>query len=138
MDDATLVTVAGRDPERQHGVVNPPVYHASTILFPTRGGDGGRAPAPGHLLRPLRHAHDVRAGGGDGRSWKAAIARSSVGSGKTAITSTLLALLRTGDHLLVADTVYAPTRNFCTGTLTPASASRPPSTTRRSAPASPS
>ena len=30
----------------------------------------------------------------------------------------LLALLRTGDHLLVADTVYAPTRNFCTGTLT--------------------
>ena len=40
-----------------------------------------------------------------------------VGSGKTAITSMLLALLRTGDHLLVADTVYAPTRNFCTGTL---------------------
>ena len=35
MDDATLVTVAGRDPERQHGVVNPPVYHASTILFPS-------------------------------------------------------------------------------------------------------
>ena len=41
-----------------------------------------------------------------------------VGSGKTAITSMLLALLRSGDHVLVADTVYAPTRHFCSGTLT--------------------
>ncbi len=24
----------GRDPKSQHGVVNPPVYHASTILYP--------------------------------------------------------------------------------------------------------
>ena len=32
--DTVLVT-AGRDPEANHGVVNPPVYHASTILFPT-------------------------------------------------------------------------------------------------------
>ena len=40
-----------------------------------------------------------------------------VGSGKTAITSTLLALLDSGDHLLVTDSVYAPTRIFCTGTL---------------------
>ena len=35
MHDATLVTTLGREPERQHGIVNPPVYHASTVLFPT-------------------------------------------------------------------------------------------------------
>jgi cystathionine beta-lyase len=41
----------------------------------------------------------------------------ALGSGKTAITSTLLALLERDDHLLVADSVYAPTRMFCSGTL---------------------
>jgi outer membrane protein assembly factor BamA len=35
MNDATLVTTLGRDPHAHHGIVNPPVYHASTILFPT-------------------------------------------------------------------------------------------------------
>jgi cystathionine beta-lyase len=41
----------------------------------------------------------------------------AVGSGKTAITAMLLAVLRAGDHLLVTDSVYAPTRVFCDGTL---------------------
>ncbi len=31
----TLLTHVGRDPFANHGVVNPPVYHASTILYPT-------------------------------------------------------------------------------------------------------
>jgi cysteine-S-conjugate beta-lyase len=31
----TKITVAGRDPFAQHGYVNPPVYHASTLLYPT-------------------------------------------------------------------------------------------------------
>ena len=31
----TLLTHAGRDPEKNFGAVNPPVYHASTILYPT-------------------------------------------------------------------------------------------------------
>ncbi len=28
----TLLTHVGRNPDANHGVVNPPVYHASTIL----------------------------------------------------------------------------------------------------------
>ena len=36
-----------------------------------------------------------------------------VSSGLAAITQTLTALLRQGDHLLVADSVYGPTRAFC-------------------------
>ena len=116
MDDATLVTVAGRDPERQHGVVNPPVYHASTILFPSV--------AAMEAARPRQGTYYGRYGTPTTAALEEAIAQLEggdraivVGSGKTAITSMLLALLRTGDHLLIADTVYAPTRNFCTGTL---------------------
>jgi cysteine-S-conjugate beta-lyase len=116
MKDATLVTVAGRDPEHQHGAVNPPVYHASTILFPTVA-----------ALEAARPRHGVtygRYGTPTTFALEEAIAKLEgghrsivLGSGKTAITSMLLALLRTGDHLLMVDTVYAPTRHFCTGTL---------------------
>ena len=31
----TLLTHAGRAPEENFGIVNPPVYHASTVLHPT-------------------------------------------------------------------------------------------------------
>ena len=31
----TRLVTAGRDPKVQHGFVNPPVYHASTVLYPT-------------------------------------------------------------------------------------------------------
>jgi cystathionine beta-lyase len=116
MDDATRVTVAGRDPERQHGVVNPPVYHASTILFPSV--------AALEAAKPRQGTYYGRYGTPTTAALEEAVAeleggyRSiAVGSGKTAINSMLLALLRTGDHLLVADTVYGPTRHFCTGIL---------------------
>src|SRR6478736_2661148 len=116
MDDATLVTVAGRDPERQHGVVNPAVYHASTILFPTL--------AAMEASRPHRGVTYGRYGTPTTYALEEAVAQLegghrtiAVGSGKTAITSALLALLKSGDHLLVTDSVYAPTRHFCTGTL---------------------
>jgi cystathionine beta-lyase len=116
MHDATLVTVAGRDPERQHGVVNPAVYHASTILFPNV--------AAMEASRPHQGVTYGRYGTPTTYALEEAVARlegghrtMAVGSGKTAITSTLLALLQSGDHVLVADIVYAPTRQFCTGTL---------------------
>src|SRR3546814_10352832 len=35
MKDDTILTHTGRDPFSNHGIVNPPVYHASTVLFPT-------------------------------------------------------------------------------------------------------
>ena len=110
MKDATLVTVAGRDPERQHGIVNPGVYHASTMLFPTLAELEASRPGThyGRYGTPTTFALQeavARIEGGH--------ATLAVGSGKTAITTTLLALLRSGDHLLVTDSVYAPTRLFC-------------------------
>src|SRR2546427_11512847 len=38
-------------------------------------------------------------------------------SGLSAISTTLLSVLKAGDHLLVTDNVYRPTRNFCNGML---------------------
>ncbi|MEK0083770.1 cystathionine beta-lyase [Benzoatithermus flavus] len=116
MNDATLVTMAGREPERHAGVVNPPVYHASTILFPTL--DALEA------ARPDRGVYYGRYGTPTTFALEEAVARLeggdraiAVGSGKTAITATLLSLLKSGDHLLVTDSVYAPTRHFCSATL---------------------
>jgi cysteine-S-conjugate beta-lyase len=40
-----------------------------------------------------------------------------VPAGLAAIWTTLLAMLKAGDHLLVCDNVYRPSRNFCDGVL---------------------
>jgi cystathionine beta-lyase len=116
--DSTAVTTVGRDPFANHGVVNPPVYHASTILFPTlaewrkardldyKGARYGRTGTPTTFAFEDAVAEIE---GGD-----RAIA---VASGLGAITATLLALAESGDHLLVADTVYGPTRRVCSELL---------------------
>ena len=110
----TLVTTAGRNPHANHGVVNPPVYHASTILFKdyeeykaSRQG-GFIASAYGRygtesILSFAQALADLD--GGD--------AGIITASGVSAFTTTLLALLSAGDHLLMTDAVYDPTRKFC-------------------------
>ena len=110
--DATAVTTVGRDPFANHGVVNPPVYHASTVLFATledwRNARDYRGARYGRTGTPTTFALEEAVAeieGGD-----RAIA---VGSGLGAITATLLALTESGDHLLVADTVYGPARRVC-------------------------
>ena len=118
MKRETRLVHAGRHPETNFGVVNPPVYRASTILFPTMdeflrrndrkytGFSYGIQGSPTTFeltdaLAELSGAH------------RAVV----TSSGYSAITLALMPFLRQGDHLLVADTVYAPTRAFCTGTL---------------------
>lgn len=115
--DATAITVLGRDPDAHFGIVNPPVYRASTILYPTVGAlrrhetrgnvQYGRYGTPTNFA--LEEAITALEGG---------YGTIAVGSGKTAITATLLALLKAGDHLLLTDSVYGPTRGFADGMLT--------------------
>jgi len=113
--DTRLVT-AGRDSKAQHGFVNPPVVHGSTVLYPTaddlhahRGefqyGRHG-TPTTKALQETLMALEGPQCAG--------------VGlapSGLAAISTALLAVLKAGDHLLVCDNVYRPTRNFCNGLL---------------------
>jgi cystathionine beta-lyase len=113
--ETTLVT-AGRDTKAQKGFVNPPVVHGSTVLYPTaadlhahRGEfQYGRHGTP--TTRALQDALTALEGpqcAGVGLA----------PSGLAAITTTLLAVLKAGDHLLVCDNAYRPTRHFCNGLL---------------------
>ncbi len=111
---ATEVGHLGRNPQRFHGAVNTPVFRASTILFPTmadleaaqRGQYDGLIYGL-HGLPTVRDLQDAIAAleGGHGAL--------AVPSGLTATTLPLLALLSAGDHVLVTDSVYGPTRRFC-------------------------
>jgi len=111
--DTRLVT-SGRDPEAYYGFVNPPVYHASTLLYPSaedqvahraRYNYGRRGtPTSEALENALREI-----------SGEACAGVALLPSGLAAISAALLATTRAGDHVLVPDSVYRPTRNFCDG-----------------------
>ncbi len=110
----TLLAHVGRAPGANHGVVNPPVYHASTIVYPSLAAlhEAERTPYDGTRYgrrgTPTTFALEdaVAALEGGYRSI-------AVPSGLSAITTTLLAFLGRGDHLLMVDTAYNPTRRFC-------------------------
>jgi cystathionine beta-lyase len=110
----TRLVEAGRNPPSNHGIVNPPVYHASTIVYPTLAAleaadrtpyDGTRY---GRRGTPTTFALEEAVAALEG-GWRSIV----VPSGLSAITTSLLAFLKAGDHLLMVDTVYAPTRRFC-------------------------
>ena len=114
MKEATTIATAGLDPFSNHGVVNPPVYHASTIVFPTlaewqasrdpnyKGTRYGRAGTPTTFA--LQDAV-AEIEGGDRCL--------AVACGAGAVCTVLLTFADAGDHVLVADTVYGPTRRVC-------------------------
>jgi cystathionine beta-lyase len=113
----TLLVTAGRDTKAQKGFVNPPVVHGSTVLYPTAAdlhahrGEfqyGRRGTPTTKALQEALMALEGPQCAGVGIA----------PSGLAAITTTLLAVLKAGDHLLVCDNVYRPTRNFCNGILT--------------------
>lgn len=111
MKDQTKIVTSGRDPSEQFGAVNPPVVHASTILMPStkelRDYDSMKYRYGRHGM-PTQHAlMDAMAELEGG--YKAVLSP----SGLAAVTTALQAFLSAGDHLLMVDTVYEPTRNFC-------------------------
>ncbi len=104
---ATELGHVGRDPHKYDGVVNPPVYHASTILsetldeYLTKNEYGRRGTT---TTRAAEAAAALLEGG---------TAAVNVPSGLAAIAGALTPFVRSGDHILVADNVYQPTRRFC-------------------------
>jgi len=121
MREETTTVHSGLHPERHQGAVNPPVFHASTILSQTveemrrrrkdwlldhPGTYYGRFGTP--TTKALEEAIATLEGGH----------RSVVyPSGLAACAGALLAFLSAGDHLLMSDAVYGPTRNFAKGFL---------------------
>src|ERR1700730_7666625 len=107
---ATRLVTAGRDPFAQHGFVNTPIYRGSTVLYPT---------AEDFLKRNARFTYGTK---GTPTTESLEIAWSElcgaagtvlVPSGLAAIAVALMSCLKAGDHLLVPDSAYRPTRNFC-------------------------
>ena len=116
----TIITHAGRDPQRYAGLVNTPVFRGSTVLFPdvasyeTRDPDDYKAMRYGIYGTPTTFALEEAVAQLEGGH--AAVA---LPSGLAAIVAALAAFVKTGDHILVTDTVYGPTRNFCDRRLRP-------------------
>ncbi|MGA9442467.1 MAG: cystathionine beta-lyase [Methyloceanibacter sp.] len=107
---ATRLSHAGRDPGRFHGFVNTPIYRGSTVLYPTFDSlvadnqefSYGRLGTP--TVVALQEALAELEGGH---------ATLLTPSGLTAITTAILSFVSSGDHILVSDSVYRPTRRFC-------------------------
>ncbi len=106
---ATAVVHNGREPFAQHGFVNPPVYRGSTVLFPTVAAlkkgqryNYGRRGTP--TVDALQSAIAAIEGGFETKL---------TASGYQAVTTALLAFVEAGDHILMVDTTYQPTRQFC-------------------------
>src|SRR3569832_2739377 len=101
----TALVTAGRDTKPQKGFVNPPVVHGSTVLYPTaedlhahRGEfQYGRHGTPTtRALQEMLMALEGPQCAGVGIA----------PTGLAAITTTLLSVLKAGDHVLVVDNVY--------------------------------
>ncbi|MEA2927771.1 MAG: cysteine-S-conjugate beta-lyase [Hyphomicrobiales bacterium] len=110
LDPATKLVTAGRDPWAQHGFVNTPIYRGSTVLYPN---------TEKFLKRDARYTYGTKGTPTTDSletAWNeltGAAGTVLLGSGLAAISLALLSCLRAGDHLLVADSIYRPTRNFC-------------------------
>jgi cysteine-S-conjugate beta-lyase len=116
---ATSVAHLGRDPQKHLGAVNTPVYRASTMLFESvadlESAERGEYPGISYGLHGLPTVTDLQSAVATLEGGHAALA---VPSGLAAITLALLAVTKAGDHVLVTDSVYGPTRRFCDQQLT--------------------
>jgi cysteine-S-conjugate beta-lyase len=117
--DETKVVSGGRNAEWTHGIVNPPVYHASTCVFKTMAEFDAACNNPDDGLYYARR--------GTPTIWALESALQYIepgsagvkvcSSGVAAITVALLAVLKSGDHILISDSAYEPTRMLANGLL---------------------
>ena len=105
----TRLAHGGNDPHDYYGFINPPVVHASTVLFPDAATMASRAQKYTYGTRGTPTS-DALAAAVDELEGSAGTIL--VPSGLAAVTIPLLAFLSAGDHVLIVDSVYHPTRNF--------------------------
>lgn len=108
--ERTRLVMAGRDPDDSYGFVNPPIQRGSTVVYPN---------TVDFLARRARYTYGTQ--GNPTIDALVAACNTIEGgagtvvtpSGLLACTLPFLAFLSAGDHVLVTDSVYRPTRNFC-------------------------
>lgn len=106
----TKLVYAGRHPSQQHGFVNTPIYRGSTVLFPTfhdlvtRNAEFTYGTQGSPTTKALTDAWTELSG---------AAGTILAPTGLAAITLALLTAVKAGDHILVTDSIYRPSRIFC-------------------------
>lgn len=114
MKDDTLLAHLGRDPESHSRSVNPPVYHASTLVFQTLAELDEHDRKRFETVTYARHGTPTTFALQDAVAELEGGAKAQVApSGVAAIATALTAFLQHGEHLLMVDTAYGPTRSFC-------------------------
>jgi cysteine-S-conjugate beta-lyase len=118
LSPATRLVTGGRREEWTGAVVNPPVWRASTHLYPNAESLATRQNADGEFFYGRRGAPT---------QWALAEALTELEpgaagtmlypSGVAAIAATLLTVLKPGDVLLMTDNAYDPSRVFARGML---------------------
>lgn len=118
MKDNTKLTLLGRDPHRHQGIVNPPVYHASTIVYPTVAEFKARSQRKYNGIAYGAHGTPTAL------ALASAVAELEGGfagvvtsTGLAAITVAITSFVKKDDHILVTDSAYGPTRDFCQNIL---------------------
>lgn len=124
MRQDSKIVHSGRQPLKHYGMVNTPIYPSSTLLFPTieayteaEHGNSCYYENDSNVAADLSYAIT-----GTPTSYALAESIASleggfrtilVQSGLAALTTTLMSLAGSGDHILIPDTAYGPTRRFC-------------------------
>jgi cystathionine beta-lyase len=116
----TRLAHTARDPRAQHGFVNTPIHRGSTVLFPTLDAleaamrvDTRTGPfVYGLMGNPNSRELEAMLADLDGGAGAVVVE-----SGLAAVSVPLLATLSAGDHLLMTDSCYGPTRWLCKSVL---------------------
>ncbi len=111
----TKLITAGRDKKWTNGVVNPPVQRASTVVF-----NSVEEKRKATINRANKTLFYGRRGTNTHFALQDAMVEVEGGAGcalypcgTAAISNTILSFVETGDHILMVDTCYEPTRDFC-------------------------
>ena len=121
MKTRTRLAQKGRKARSQPGTINLPVARASTVTFASlaemeavqkRFEAGEPAPTYGIVNMPLRVAFEELVADIEG-GYRAV----TLPSGLAAVAVAIMACVKQGDHVLVTDSTYGPTRRFCDRTL---------------------
>ncbi|MEW9807515.1 cystathionine beta-lyase [Mesorhizobium marinum] len=105
----TRLTHGGNDPHDYYGFINPPVVHASTVLFPNAATMVSHAQKYTYGTRGTPTSDALAAAIDELEGSAGTIV---VPSGLMAVVVPLLGFLSAGDHVLIVDSVYFPTRHF--------------------------
>lgn len=113
--DTRLVST-GRNPKEQNGFVNPPVVRASTVVFDSTDAlySGKAKYFYGRRGTPTTNALTDALTDLEG-----AAGTVLAPSGLAACSLALMSAAKSGDHVLITDSVYEPTRHFAKTVLEP-------------------